>query len=677
MENFIKTIVVIGLVAVLTVTETSAQQTAEEIPGWGRFEDPSGQARITVEDSAVLVTSGKNEMSVKSTIGRMPRIVGKRIKGDFDLRVRVSGDFTKEYQNGVLLVYAGPTEYLRIYNGMGRYNAVEVSTGIVTWGTFMSGRHHRPKQTSMWLRIQRISGELRSYYSYDGKKWIFSASSADILAKDGRRTSFLEPMQIMLLVQNRARSPLTVRFENFQLKEGEIEPATVVKDEDDQMRIMLRDVQDRFGVATKQGDQQPKTNAAAKTHWQLAKELFDDIAVLMNAVDRVFAANSPPTEQQIREMVSRATAKSERLKKLLPLGDHENLAFLQRVEEHQQHLQHRMEKHLGERPNFASLELDDSSRKLVMLGVFGIGDVVNRAGLPAFLNQPKDEANASGKPTKAIRALISGQKLDEAAGLLTASRMDDPQLPPLARLGISLADEYQRIGQPDRARETLIDSINYLLAMPADLIAKSDSILQALLCTMSVIADSDQARRDVLFMFDSAVKSLDSHPAEQTNIQSAKIRTLASINHGDEAQKILDPLLAQARSRFKSNPENEHDRIALAKLLNTQTQVNRLLDQHSLEPISEATKVLDDNWLVQHSDKLNCIRQYLSTHNTYVAIVSQKAPRKALMHLRKVERALTTLIDEQPEAEIRTLIHNQRHKFTNTRTNLEVELDLR
>jgi regulation of enolase protein 1 (concanavalin A-like superfamily) len=216
--------------SLLTAGPLQAQSTPREVLDWGRFEDPSGQATLKVDDSAVLVTSGKNEMSVKDTLDRMPRIV-REVSGDFDVRLRVSGNFTAEYQNAVLLAFASPSEYLRIYSGLGRYSAVSVSTGIKTRGTMMKGRHHRAKTTSMWLRIQRVSGELRSYYSYDGEGWISSSSSKDIVFKDGQRASFTEPLQVMLLVHNRANTPLTVRFEQFEMTEpGEIESFSVVED---------------------------------------------------------------------------------------------------------------------------------------------------------------------------------------------------------------------------------------------------------------------------------------------------------------------------------------------------------------------------------------------------------------------------------------------------------------
>lgn len=205
--------------ALVTIGQSSAQHASPKIPGWGRFVDPSAAAVLKVDGQKVVITSGKNEMTVKDTVGKLPRIV-RDVSGDFDVRVRVVGGFTKEYQAGVLLAFAEPSEYLRIDTGLGRYRAVCVSTGIVTRGTLMTGRHHPTTNSSMWLRIQRIAGELKSYYSYDGKQWIFSSSSKNIALKDGGGVSFTQPLKVMLLVFNRASKPLTVNFEHFEIQEA-------------------------------------------------------------------------------------------------------------------------------------------------------------------------------------------------------------------------------------------------------------------------------------------------------------------------------------------------------------------------------------------------------------------------------------------------------------------------
>jgi hypothetical protein len=118
----------------------------------------------------VTVTSGKNEMTAKDTLGRMPRIV-REVTDDFDVRVHVSGEFTAEYQNAVLLAFANPDEYARMSCGSGRYRTKQVSTGFMARGVIAGGRHHRTKDTSKWLRMQRVDGarwrEVRSADAVD------------------------------------------------------------------------------------------------------------------------------------------------------------------------------------------------------------------------------------------------------------------------------------------------------------------------------------------------------------------------------------------------------------------------------------------------------------------------------------------------------------------------------
>jgi hypothetical protein len=123
------------------------------------FEDASGQAKVEATQSRLTITSGRNEMRSDDTLGRIPRIV-REVTGDFDVQVRVLGDFTKGYQQGVLLAYANPKEYFRVKSGIGRYDVKEVGTG----------------------------------------------------------TSFNDPVKIMLLVHNRARTPLKVISEDFEIR---------------------------------------------------------------------------------------------------------------------------------------------------------------------------------------------------------------------------------------------------------------------------------------------------------------------------------------------------------------------------------------------------------------------------------------------------------------------------
>jgi hypothetical protein len=178
-KNSVATIVAIGLATFLTSTESPAQSTPAEISGWGRFEDPSGQAKVEATASRLTITSGKNELRARS-LGLVPRIV-REVDGDFDVQVHVRGEFTEEYQSGVLIAYKSPQEYFSVKSGSGRYRVKEVGTTVMTRSVIKGGAHQPRKSGSNWIRLQRIGDELASYYSDDGKDWMLSRRTSDTL----------------------------------------------------------------------------------------------------------------------------------------------------------------------------------------------------------------------------------------------------------------------------------------------------------------------------------------------------------------------------------------------------------------------------------------------------------------------------------------------------------------
>ena len=392
--------VVFAILSSLCVTTSQAQQSSPEVPKWGRFEDPSGQAKLKVEASAVEITSGKNEMTAKDTLGKMPRIV-RQANGDFDVRVRVSGDFTAEYQTGVLLAFVNQDEYVRMKCGSGRYRAKEVATGFRTRSVITGGRFHRVKETSNWLRMQRVGNEVRTFYSHDGKRWHASANSKDIKFKDGGGTTFPQPMQLMLLVHNRDKKPLTVRFEAFEITEGKgIEPVAVVDNLNDPIAKLMKRIRTPIPppVPEKPGntannDQYEEGDDSWESHEQLAEQTLDALAEMIDAIESVLGSDSEVTQQKIQALSKRAENLGKRIKQLPPQLHEQRLALLERVDEYHQQLQRRIQKHQQQIEQLAKKDpkkkgdqaVEQKRRQqlgLVWGGLTGLRTLAFRAGLP-------------------------------------------------------------------------------------------------------------------------------------------------------------------------------------------------------------------------------------------------------------------------------------------------------
>jgi hypothetical protein len=840
-KSLIAALCVIGLSAF--ETETAAQSTAREIRGWGRFEDPSGQAKLRVENSSVTVTSGKNEMTAKDTLGRMPRIV-REVTDDFDVRVHVSGEFTAEYQNAVLLAFANPDEYARMSCGSGRYRTKQVSTGFMARGVIAGGRHHRTKDTSKWLRMQRVDGAIRCYYSHDGKKWHASASSQEIKFKDGGGARFAQPMQLMLMVHNRGAEPLTVRFEHFEMVEGEdMEAIAVVDDKDDPLARFLK----QFGTSqprpvpgtdsrTTEEEETKGLDESRNSHEQLTEQTLDALAKMIDAVGSSLTGKSEVTQQQIEALVKRADKLRKTIKELPPQSYEQRSALLERVDEHHDQLQRKIEGHqqkfqqiVQQDPDSkADPEVEQKSReriRIIWRGLVGSKELALRAGIPfteerAVLVNPRrvlvapagdiaiemvllryraepntpiyggkegrrlnprhqlierktrfvtarpetatamirslnkaDSADitrlpiagarfvdpgkeshlwtlisndllapgttrqdlpaAFGKASEYepsavtydydgkkvqlsfagvmawlfpdagnsdqqqavnnLRDLIAADKIDEAVVLLASTRAQHPQSARLARLGLSVADAYRRGRQLENAQAARADSISYLLSMPEDTIARSVTILQALLTNQLLHAQDDESIRQASAMFDRATESLRSNPREQSALSTAKALTLASVGRGKQAEKLIDAQIAVARKEWEER-KSTANRLALAKLLVAKAELNRQLDQSPLKPLAEAANLLAHEWAVQQVNDLDAIRQYLVTYRT-LAITSRKSvPRIAYEHVNEVYRTLSALQKKVRKPIIRTLIESEQQELAMLLTGLKSEL---
>jgi regulation of enolase protein 1 (concanavalin A-like superfamily) len=144
----------------------------------------------------------------------------REIEGDFAVRVHVAGDFAPPNQAAVLLALADDEKYVRIDCGKGPYpgSPHSASTGVVTRGILARGQHHPATTTSLWLRLERQGGTIRTFFSYDGENWILSVDTSTIELKDQQPVTYTGPLQIALLTRNPAKTPLAMTWEHFSIE---------------------------------------------------------------------------------------------------------------------------------------------------------------------------------------------------------------------------------------------------------------------------------------------------------------------------------------------------------------------------------------------------------------------------------------------------------------------------
>ena len=253
----------------------------------------------------------------------------------------------------------------------------------------------------------------------------------------------------------------------------------------------------------------------------------------------------------------------------------------------------------------------------------------------------------------------------------------DRHSPVLARIGISIADAYRRADQREKARVARASAIDYLLAMPEELIASSIPILQALLTNQVLHADNDESVLQALSILDRAIESLPSYPAEQATLETARILSLASIGRGDRARRLLEPRLAGARGALKDQPENAATRVALTRLLVVQAFVDRHLDQSPLTPLTEAANSLTHVFVVRHAESLECVRQYLLTQHTLLVFDRSRSPQAALQRVKEVLKTIATLKKTNRQPAITTVIESEQQKLQMLLTGINHDLGIR
>jgi regulation of enolase protein 1 (concanavalin A-like superfamily) len=198
---------------------------AREIAQWGLAIDPDRDCQISGEGTTLTITVPPTLHDLNADIGKYnaPRVV-RDVEGDFELEVRVEGDFRPgsicnraggiPFVGGGIVIFDGSDHFIRLERGVvydqlvfspfAIFEQHKAGRGVVDHnGSLITG--------TTYLRIARRGDTIHGFTSSDGRYW-----------------SKLEPfrgvptakLRVGLAAINSGNAPFTVRFEQLSFTTG-------------------------------------------------------------------------------------------------------------------------------------------------------------------------------------------------------------------------------------------------------------------------------------------------------------------------------------------------------------------------------------------------------------------------------------------------------------------------
>ncbi|HWE37579.1 MAG TPA: DUF1349 domain-containing protein [Isosphaeraceae bacterium] len=196
------------------------------LTGWGEAVDPDGDCTFTPDGSKTLtiaVPAKLHDLNADISRWNAPRVL-REVDGDFVVTVKVTGKFEPAnpstnpksipFNGGGLFVWHDGDNYIRLERGAGR-RGNKVNTFSIyeeREGGHRGAVHNGGLPVgSVFLRLERRGKRIVGATSPDGKKWsVLKPIDVDWPSK----------LKVGLDAINSSSTPLTVRFEQFQLKQA-------------------------------------------------------------------------------------------------------------------------------------------------------------------------------------------------------------------------------------------------------------------------------------------------------------------------------------------------------------------------------------------------------------------------------------------------------------------------
>jgi serine/threonine protein kinase len=194
-----------------------------EIAGWGRAIDPDGDCQIIGDRGGLTITVPPTLHDLNAGIRKYnaPRVMWD-VEGDFEVEVRVDGDFTPgnrcnrpdgiPFVGAGFVIFDGADNLVRleraVVNNEGSFSAFLLFEQHL-FGTSVVDHNGRLAPGPTYLRLTRRGGTLRGYSSSDGQFW------TELDPIQGIRSNKL---QVGLDAVNSGNAQFTVRFAQLAFK---------------------------------------------------------------------------------------------------------------------------------------------------------------------------------------------------------------------------------------------------------------------------------------------------------------------------------------------------------------------------------------------------------------------------------------------------------------------------
>ena len=193
------------------------------LPGWGQTFNPDGDCTIALEENGLTIRLPGTPHDLTAELGRVnaPRVL-QEVEGDFVAQVKVCGTLRPTapasvpghipYQAGGLLLWADNRNYVRLERAaLQRDGAVRpVAAFELRWkGELAGARSSEVPDRDTYLRLERRGSQLLGAVGTDGRQWTpLEPLEAELPAK----------VRVGVAAVNAARQPLSIRFEEFQVR---------------------------------------------------------------------------------------------------------------------------------------------------------------------------------------------------------------------------------------------------------------------------------------------------------------------------------------------------------------------------------------------------------------------------------------------------------------------------
>jgi regulation of enolase protein 1 (concanavalin A-like superfamily) len=204
-------------------SRAQADVAGKELPGWGTAIDPDGDCTISPDGKALAITIPGALHDLNADIDKFnaPRVL-RQVDGDFDMTVKVVGDFqpgpkslnpkSVPFNGAGLFVWRDSDNYIRLERA-----AIIRQRKLSTFAEFeereggSTGAMHNGKLTpgTTYLRLARKGSRIFGFTSKDGKSW------TQLRPMD---TKWPADLKVGVDAINSSNEPFSVRFEEFTFK---------------------------------------------------------------------------------------------------------------------------------------------------------------------------------------------------------------------------------------------------------------------------------------------------------------------------------------------------------------------------------------------------------------------------------------------------------------------------